>query len=105
MVANAVIEAKGLQKQYDTVHAVRGLDLRVERGEIFGLVGADGAGKTTTIRMLCTLTLPSGGEAKVLGMDIVKEPERIKERIGYMSERFNLYPTLSAEENLDFFAR
>ena len=104
-MANAVIEAKGLQKQYDTVHAVRGLDLRVERGEIFGLVGADGAGKTTTIRMLCTLTLPSGGEAKVLGMDIVKESERIKERIGYMSERFNLYPTLSAEENLDFFAR
>lgn len=104
-MANSVIEAKGLQKQYDTVHAVRGLDLRVERGEIFGLVGADGAGKTTTIRMLCTLTPPSGGEAKVLGMDIVKESERIKVRIGYMSERFNLYPTLSAEENLDFFAR
>ncbi|MFQ5987548.1 MAG: ATP-binding cassette domain-containing protein [Dehalococcoidia bacterium] len=99
------IEAKGLQKRYEKVLAVRGLDLAVKRGEIFGLVGADGAGKTTTIQMLCTLSLPSAGEARVLGMDTVKQAEGIKERIGYMSERFTLYPTLTVEENLDFFAR
>ena len=101
----AAIEAKGLEKRYGEMPAVRGLDLKVKSGEIFGLVGADGAGKTTVIQMLCTLSLPSAGEAKVLGMDTVKEAERIKERIGYMSERFNLYPTLTVAENLDFFAR
>lgn len=99
------IEARGLQKKYEKVLAVRGLDLEVRRGEIFGLVGADGAGKTTTLRMLCTLSLPSAGEARVLGMDTVKQAAAIKGRIGYMSERFNLYSTLTVEENLDFFAR
>lgn len=99
------IEAVGLQKRYGDVLAVRGLNLRVERGEIFGLVGADGAGKTTTIQMLCTLSLPYAGEARVLGMDTVKEAARIKASIGYMSERFSLYPTLTVAENLDFFAR
>jgi ABC-2 type transport system ATP-binding protein len=99
------IEAKGLEKRYEQAVAVRGLDLTIQQGEIFGLVGADGAGKTTTIQMLCTLSLPSAGEARILGMDTVKEARGIKERIGYMSERFNLYPTLTVEENLDFFAR
>jgi len=99
------IEAIGLQKKYDDVLAVSGLDLRIERGEMFGLVGADGAGKTTTIRMLCTLVLPSAGEARVLGTDTVREAASIKEKIGYVSERFNLYPTLTVEENLSFFAR
>lgn len=99
------IEAVNLQKRYDRVTAVAGLDLAVKRGEIFGLVGPDGAGKTTTIQMLCTLSLPSAGEARVLGMDTVKQAESIKPRIGYMSERFNLYPTLTVEENMDFFAR
>jgi len=99
------IEAKGIQKKYEDVLAVSNLDIQVERGEIFGLVGADGAGKTTTIRILCTLSLPSAGEARVLGMDTVKQAGSIKERIGYMSERFNLYPNLTVEENLDFFAR
>ena len=100
-----VIEAKGLEKRYEKVVAVSGLDLAVQRGEIVGLVGADGAGKTSTIQMLCTLSLPSAGEARVLGMDVVKQAERIKEKIGYMAERFALYPTLTVEENLDFFAR
>ncbi|MFC1986182.1 ATP-binding cassette domain-containing protein [Chloroflexota bacterium] len=100
-----VIEAKGLQKKYENVLAVRGLSLAVKQAEIFGLVGADGAGKTTTIQMLCTLSLPSAGEARVLGMDTVKQAGSIKKRIGYMSERFNLYHTLTVEENLDFFAR
>jgi len=100
-----VIEAKNLEKRYGEVLAVRGLDLSVQRGEIFGLVGPDGAGKTTTIQMLCTLLLPSAGEARILGMDTVKQSREIKERIGYMSERFTLYPTLTVSENLDFFAR
>ncbi len=101
---NIAIEAKNLQKSYGGVTAVAGVDLAVRRGEIFGIVGADGAGKTTTIRMLCTLSHPSAGEARVLGMDTVKQSESIKPKIGYMSERFSLYPTLTAEENLDFFA-
>ncbi len=100
-----VIEARGLQKKYDSVLAVSGFDLRVERGEMFGLVGADGAGKTTTIRMLCTLVLPSAGQARVLGMDTVRDAASIKGKIGYVSERFNLYPTLTVEENLTFFAK
>ncbi len=99
------IEAKNLQKRYGEVLAVSGLDLAVQRGEIFGLVGADGAGKTTTIRMLCALSLPSAGEARVLGMDSVKQAEKVKAKIGYMSERFSLYSTLTVAENLDFFAR
>ena len=99
------IEAVNLQKRYDRVTAVAALDLSVWRGEIFGLVGPDGAGKTTTIQMLCTLILPSGGEARVLGMDTVKQAENIKPKIGYMSERFNLYPTLTVDENVDFFSR
>ncbi len=98
------IEASGLQKKYDNVLAVSGLDLRIERGEMFGLVGADGAGKSTTIRMLCTLVLPSAGEARILGMDTVKQAGNIKEKIGYVAERFNLYLTLTVEENLSFFA-
>jgi len=98
------IEASGLQKKYENVLAVSGLDLRIERGEMFGLVGADGAGKSTTIRMLCTLVLPSAGEARILGMDTVKQAGNIKEKIGYVAERFNLYPTLTVEENLSFFA-
>ena len=99
------IEVRGLKKNYGQVAAVRGLDMEIQRGEIFGLVGADGAGKTTTIQMLCTLRLPSAGEARVLGMDTVTQAETLKERIGYVSERFNLYPTLTVAENLEFFAR
>ena len=102
---NTAIEAKGLQKKYGNLLAVRGLDLHVERGEIFGLVGADGAGKTTTIQMLTTLSQPTAGEASILGMDTIRQARDIKEKIGYMSERFTLYPTLTVEENLDFFAR
>ncbi len=104
-MSGPVIEASSLQKKYGNILAVSGLDLKVEHGEIFGLVGADGAGKTTTIRMLCTLSLPSAGQARILGMDTTKQAVNIKKKIGYMSERFNLYPTLTVAENLDFFAR
>ena len=99
------IETVNLQKKYGNVLAVDGLNLKIQRGEIFGLVGADGAGKTSTIRMLCTLTSPTAGEARILGMDTVKNADGIKNKVGYVSERFNLYRTLTVEENLDFFAK
>jgi len=83
---------------------VDGLNLTVRRGEIFGLVGPDGAGKTTAIRMLCAIMNPTAGRARVAGFDTVAEPEQIKRRIGYMAQRFNLYGDLSVVENLDFFA-
>ncbi len=99
------IEARNITKTYKEITAVSGLDLTVKRGEIFGLVGADGAGKTTLLQMLCTLLTPSQGEVRILGMDALKQTHRIREKIGYVSERFNLYPSLTVEENLDFFAR
>jgi ABC-2 type transport system ATP-binding protein len=99
-----VIETKNLTRQFKKVTAVDGLDLTVARGEIFGLVGPDGAGKTTTIRMLCAIMDPTAGSARVAGFDTVRQAEEIKRRIGYMAQRFNLYGDLSVSENLDFFA-
>jgi ABC-2 type transport system ATP-binding protein len=101
---NLAIETHNLTRAFKKVVAVDGLDLAIERGEIFGLVGPDGAGKTTTIRLLCAIMSPSDGSARVAGFDIVKEAEEIKKRIGYMAQRFNLYGDLSVIENLNFFA-
>jgi ABC-2 type transport system ATP-binding protein len=98
------IETKDLTRRFKQVTAVDGLTLEVKRGEIFGLVGPDGAGKTTTIRMLCAIMDPTEGRARVAGFDTVSESEAIKRRIGYMAQRFNLYGDLSVVENLDFFA-
>lgn len=100
----SIIETEGLAKRFRQTVAVDGLNLRVRRGEIFGLVGPDGAGKTTTIRMLCAVMDPSAGRARVAGLDTVAGAEQIKRRIGYMAQKFNLYGDLSVEENLDFFA-
>ena len=99
-----VIETHRLVRRFKEVVAVDGLDLTVRRGEVFGLVGPDGAGKTTTIRMLCAIMDPTEGAARVAGFDTVRDGEAIKRRIGYMAQRFNLYGDLSVEENLDFFA-
>jgi ABC-2 type transport system ATP-binding protein len=99
-----VIETDNLTRQFKSVTAVDGLSLTVARGEIFGLVGPDGAGKTTTIRMLCAIMDPTSGSARVAGYDTVRQSEEIKRRIGYMAQRFNLYGDLSVAENLDFFA-
>ncbi len=99
-----VIETGGLTRRFRELTAVDGLDLAVQRGEIFGLVGPDGAGKTTTIRMLCAIMTPTAGWARVAGFDSVRQAEAIKRRIGYMAQRFNLYGDLSVVENLDFFA-
>ncbi len=99
-----IIVAENLTKHYRKVQAVRGIDLAVRRGEIFGLVGPDGAGKTTTLQMLVGILNPTTGQATVAGLDVVKDAARLGEHIGYMSEGFTLYGTLSVEENLNFFA-
>jgi ABC-2 type transport system ATP-binding protein len=99
-----VIEMHSLSKRFKKVTAVEGLNLSIRRGEIFGLLGPDGAGKTTTIRMLCAIMDPSEGSARVAGFDTVKEPEEIKKRIGYMAQQFSLYGDLTVLENLVFFA-
>jgi ABC-2 type transport system ATP-binding protein len=100
----SVIEIHNLTKEFKNVTAVDGLNLSVRRGEIFGLLGPDGAGKTTTIRMLCAIMDPTAGRASVAGFDTVKEPEAIKKRIGYMPQQFSLYGDLTVDENLTFFA-
>jgi len=99
-----VIETHSLTKRFKGVTAVDGLNLTVRKGEIFGLLGPDGAGKTTTIRMLCAIMDPSEGSARVAGFDTVREPEEIKKRIGYMPQQFSLYGDLTVLENLVFFA-
>ncbi len=99
-----MIKTKDLTRKFDNVAAVDGLTLEVERGEIFGLVGPDGAGKTTTMRLLTGILEPTGGEAQVGGYDIVKESEKIKENIAYMSQRFGLYGDLTVMENINFYA-
>ncbi len=98
------IEIKNLTKSFDALTAVDNLSLSVAAGEIFGLVGPDGAGKTTTMRMLTAIMEPTSGEAWVAGHHIVKEGEAIKEKIAYMSQKFGLYPDLTVMENIDFYA-
>ncbi len=98
------IETHALTKRFGARVAVDQLNLEVRRGEIFGLVGPDGAGKTTTLRMLCGAMAPSAGSARVAGFDIVKDIEAVRVRLGYMPQAFSLYPDLSVRENLEFFA-
>ena len=98
------IKTKNLTKSFNGLKAVDGLSLSVAEGEIFGLVGPDGAGKTTTMRLLTAIMEPTSGEAWVIGRPIVREAEAIKEEIGYMSQRFGLYPDLTVMENIQFYA-
>ena len=100
----SAIEMTKITKSFGKTVALSGLDLKVHEGEIFALVGPDGAGKTTTMRILAGIMAPTLGSASVLGLDTVREAEPVKEQIGYMSQRFGLYPDLSVEENLHFYA-
>jgi ABC-2 type transport system ATP-binding protein len=102
MTATAIRTVQ-LRKLFGTHVAVDGLDLDVHRGEIFGLLGPNGSGKTTTIRILCGLLHPTAGRAEVVGIDVVREPERVRTRIGYMSQRFGLYDDLTVLENVRFY--
>jgi ABC-2 type transport system ATP-binding protein len=95
---------RALHKRFGTLVAVEKLDLTVRRGEIFGLLGANGSGKTTTIRMLTGLMPPTAGTAEVAGIDVLREPEAVRRRLGYMSQRYGLYDDLTVEENLRFYA-
>jgi ABC-2 type transport system ATP-binding protein len=103
-VTDNIIETRSLSRRFGSLVAVRDVSLQVTRGEIFGVLGPNGAGKSTTIRMLCGILDPSGGHGTVVGYDIATEAERIKERIGYMTQRFSLYEDLSVIENLTFYA-
>lgn len=100
----AAIKADGLTRRFDDLVAVDGLTLSVEEGEIFGLVGPDGAGKTTTMRLLTGILEPSAGDGWVAGHHVWREAEAVKEDIAYMSQRFGLYPDLTVMENIDFYA-
>jgi len=100
---SVIIETENLSRHFGALVAVRNVSLRVTRGEIFGVLGPNGAGKSTTIRMLCGILDPSGGRGTVVGLDIRRDAERIKERIGYMTQRFSLYEDLSVRQNLEFF--
>lgn len=102
--AEAAISAAGLSRSFGAVAAVSGLDLTVRQGEMFGIIGPDGAGKSTLIRMLCGLLSPTAGAATVLGVDLIAQPEQVKPRIGYLSQNFTLYGDLTVDENIEFFA-
>jgi ABC-2 type transport system ATP-binding protein len=94
----------GLRKVFNSRVAVEGLELSIRRGEVFGLLGPNGSGKTTTIRMLCGLMAPTSGTATVVGHEVTREPEQIRRKIGYMSQRFGLYDDLTVAENIRFYA-
>ena len=97
------VHVRGLTRRFGDFTAVDGLDLDVREGEIFGFLGANGAGKTTAIRMLCGLLQPSGGSATVAGIAVGHHARELKRRIGYMSQRFSLYDDLTVDENVEFF--
>src|SRR5579864_7948410 len=97
-----VIQADKLTKRFGDFTAVDAITFDVKQGEIFGFVGANGAGKTTAMRILCGLSTPTSGAATVAGFDVYKEPEKIKKNIGYMSQKFSLYEDLTVMENISF---
>ena len=99
-----IITTKHLSKRFGHFTAVDAISFDVNKGEIFGFLGANGAGKTTAMRMLCGLSIPSSGEASVAGYDVYKQTEKIKRNIGYMSQKFSLYEDLTIKENIRFYA-
>ena len=103
-MSDDAVVTQTLRKSFGELVAVEGLDLGIRRGEVFGLLGPNGSGKTTTIRMLCGLMVPTSGTATVVGHDVTREPEQIRRKIGYMSQRFGLYDDLTIAENMRFYA-
>ena len=103
MTDEKVIISKALIKKFGDFVAVNAISFEVNKGEIFGFLGANGAGKTTAMRMLCGLSLPTSGQASVAGFDVYKESEKIKKNIGYMSQKFSLYEDLTVKENMRFY--
>jgi ABC-2 type transport system ATP-binding protein len=100
----AAVRAEKLRRVFGPLVAVESLDLEIQRGEVFGLLGPNGSGKTTTIRMLCGLLEPTSGTGTVAGFDVTREPERVKQHIGYMSQKYGLYDDLTVLENIRFYA-
>ncbi len=100
-----IVICQSLNKKYETIEALKDVSFEVQKGEIFGLIGPDGAGKTSLFRILTTLLLPDSGTASVMGLDVVKDYKEIRKNVGYMPGRFSLYQDLSVEENLNLFAR
>jgi ABC-2 type transport system ATP-binding protein len=103
-VSDEAVRTEGLRKTFGDLVAVDHLDLTIHRGEVFGVLGPNGSGKTTTIRMLCGLLTPTAGRATVVGFDVATQAEQLRRRIGYMSQRFGLYDDLTVRENLRFYA-
>jgi len=99
-----IIKTKNLSKRFGDFTAVDAISFDVKKGDIFGFLGANGAGKTTAMRMLCGLSIPTSGEATVAGYDVYKQTEKIKKNIGYMSQKFSLYEDLTIKENIRFYA-
>ncbi len=99
-----IISISNLHKSYSNTEAVKGIDMQINKGEMFGLVGPDGAGKTTTMRILCGLLSPDEGSAKLFDKDITKHRKEVQNKIGYLSQKFSLYGDLSVDENIEFFA-
>ena len=104
-MSDYAIDVHGLRKSFGDLRVVEGLSLQVAKGEICGFLGANGSGKTTTIRMLCGLLKPDGGSGQCLGFDLIDEPHAIRRQVGYMTQRFSLYEDMTVFENLDFVAR
>ena len=103
--ASYAIDVRGLNKSFGKKHVVRDVALRVRRGEIFGFLGPNGSGKTTTIRLMCGLLTPDSGSGTCLGFDILRQQNEIKRHVGYMTQKFSFWDDLSIRENLDFVAR
>jgi ABC-2 type transport system ATP-binding protein len=104
MAIGPAVEVEGLARRFGPIEAVSDLSLQVARGELFGIVGPDGAGKTTTLRMLAGVLRPTSGDARVAGVSVARDPEGVKRHIAYMSQRFGLYTDLTVRENIDFYA-
>ena len=103
-MSGPAIDVRGLSRRFGSFVAVKDLSFSVKQGEIFGFLGANGAGKSTTIRMMCGLLKPTSGTALVDGIDVSRDPEGVKRSIGYMSQKFSLYGDLTAKENMNFYA-